>query len=91
VPGAAVKLGGDFNLDTRQLDFHGPLTLEARVSQTVTGWKHWLLKPADPFLAGHGSGTYPRTKVEKTADAPHFGLDHGRSCRWCDAQSALDQ
>jgi len=91
VPGAAVKLGGDFNLDSRQLDFHGVLMLKARVSETVTGWKHWLLRPVDPFLAKHGSGTYLHIKVAGTAEDPHFGLDHGRPCRGCGARSALDR
>ncbi len=81
VPGAAVKLGGVFDLDTRRLDFHGVLMLEARVSQTVTGWTRWLLKPVDPFLANHGVGTYLHIKVEGTTEDPRFGLERGGSGR----------
>jgi hypothetical protein len=79
VPGAAVQVGGTFDLDTRRLDFHGALKLETKVSHTVKGWKHWLLKPLDPFLANHGVGTYLHIKVEGTAEDPQFGLDPGGS------------
>ncbi len=77
VPGAAVRLSGVFDLDTRKLDFHGVLMLQAKVSKTMKGWKHWLLKPADPFLANHGVGTYLHIKVGGTAEDPRFGLDPG--------------
>src|ERR1035437_3888589 len=50
VDGADVDLDGSYDLNADVLDFHGALKLEAKVSQTVTGWKHWLLKPVDPFL-----------------------------------------
>jgi hypothetical protein len=56
------------------LDFRGSLRLDARVSQTVTGWKHWVLKAADPFFAKRGAGTFVKIKVTGTAQDPHFGL-----------------
>ena len=63
VPGADVQLGGNYNLDADVLDFRGALKLQAKVSQTVTGWKHWLLKPVDPFLSKNGAGTYLKIQV----------------------------
>src|ERR1035441_474179 len=56
VPGANVELDGSYDLKADALDFHGALKLEAKVSQMVTGWKHWLLKPVDPFLSKNGAG-----------------------------------
>jgi hypothetical protein len=47
----------------------------------VKGWKHWLLKPLDPFLANHGVGTYVHIKVGGTAEDPQFGLEPGGSGR----------
>jgi len=38
------------------IDFRGKLRLQAKVSQTITGWKRWALKPADPFYAKDGRG-----------------------------------
>lgn len=75
VPGADVQLAGSYNLDADQLDFRGALKLQAKVSQTVTGWKHWLLKPVDPFLSKNGAGTYLKIQVVGKSKAPKFGLD----------------
>jgi hypothetical protein len=75
VPGADVSLNGAYDLDQDALDFHGALKLRAKVSQTMSGWKHWLLKPVDPFFAKHGAGTYLKIKVAGNAKTPKFGLD----------------
>jgi AsmA-like C-terminal region len=73
VPGADVSLNGSYNLDGDKLDFHGALKLQAKVSQTMTGWKHWLLKPVDPFFAKNGAGTFLKIKVVGSSKAPKFG------------------
>lgn len=75
VPGADVALAGDANLDADTIDFRGTLKLQARVSQTMTGWKRWALKPVDPFFAKEGAGTFLRVKVDGTFKEPKFGLD----------------
>lgn len=75
IPGAGVDLTGTYNLDTDALDFHGALKLTAKVSQTMTGWKRWALKPVDPFFSKNGAGTFLRIKVTSTAKQPKFGLD----------------
>jgi hypothetical protein len=75
VPGADVQLEGDYDLDADVLNFHGALRLQAKVSQTVSGWKHWLLKPVDPFFSKKGAGTYLKIKVVGSSKAPKFGLD----------------
>jgi hypothetical protein len=77
VPGAAVNLTGNFDIDQDQLDFHGALRLQAKISQTVGGWKRWALKVADPFFAKNGAGTFLRIKVEGSSKTPKFGLDRG--------------
>jgi hypothetical protein len=58
------------------LDFHGALKLDAKLSQTMTGWKRWLLKPADPFFAKNGAGTFVKIKIDGSSHQPKFGLDH---------------
>jgi hypothetical protein len=75
VPGAAVSVTGSYDIAKDQVDFHGALSLDAKISQTVTGWKHWLLKPADPFFSKNGAGTFLRIKIEGDAHHPKFGLD----------------
>ena len=78
VEGAAIDLAGNYDLDDDVLDFHGALQLEAKVSQTMTGWKRWILKPLDPFFSKNGSGTVLRIKVEGSSKKPQFGLARGR-------------
>jgi hypothetical protein len=73
VPGSKVDLAGDYNMSSDALNFHGALRLDAHVSQTMTGWKRWLLKPADPFFAKNGAGTYLKIKVSGTTKSPHIG------------------
>ena len=78
VPGANVELDGSYDLKADALDFHGALKLEAKVSQMVTGWKHWLLKPVDPFLSKNGAGTYVKIQVVGNSKAPKFGRDRSK-------------
>jgi hypothetical protein len=75
IPGAGVDLAGTYNLDNDDLDFRGALKLTAKVSQTMSGWKRWALKPADPFFSKNGAGTFLRIKVIGTAKEPKFGLN----------------
>ncbi len=77
VPGAAVALSGDYNLGNDAVDFHGALSLHAKLSELVTGWKRWLLVPVDPFFEKQGAGTFLHIKVEGTSHQPKFGLDRG--------------
>jgi len=75
-PGAGVNLTGTYNLADDTMDFHGSLGLDARVSQTMKGWKRWALKPVDPFFAKNGVGTFLRIRIDGSSKSPHFGLDH---------------
>ena len=60
VPGAVVGLHGDYHMARDTLDFHGDLKLQAKVSETLVGWKHWLAKPIDRFFEKNGAGTFLR-------------------------------
>jgi len=75
VPGADLHLDGAYNLNSDDLDFKGALRLRAKISQTMTGWKHWLLKPVDPFFSKNGAGTYLKIKITGDSKHPKFGLD----------------
>ena len=77
VPGANIDLAGFYNLDTDVVDFHGALKLDAKVSQTMSGWKRWALKPVDPLFAKNGVGTFLRIQVEGTSKQPKFGRERG--------------
>jgi hypothetical protein len=75
VPGADIAMQGVYNLHDQSLDFSGLARLDAHVSQMVTGWKSWLLKPVDPFFAKDGAGTQVPIKVGGTTSHPDIGLD----------------
>ena len=75
IPGADVALAGSYAFDKEAVDFRGKLRLQATVSQTMTGWKRWALKPADPFFAKDGAGTQLQIRIDGTRDQPRFGWD----------------
>jgi hypothetical protein len=77
VPGSGVDLAGTYDVDDDVLDLHGTLKLQAKVSQTMTGWKHWLLKPVDPFFSKNGAGTFLHIQVVGSSKEPKFGRDKG--------------
>lgn len=78
VPGAQVALTGNYNLTEDTVDFHGALKLQAKLSQTMSGWKRWALRPVDPFFAKNGAGTFLRIRIEGSAQKPKFGLDRSK-------------
>jgi hypothetical protein len=77
VPGSGIDLKGSYDLDSDNLDFHGTLRLDAKVSQTMVGWKRWLLKPVDPFFSKGGAGTLLHIQIVGSSKAPKFGRDKG--------------
>jgi hypothetical protein len=78
VPGAAIHLRGTYGLDSEQIDMHGVARLQAKVSQTMTGWKRIVLKPVDPLLSKAGAGTLLPIQITGSRAQPRFGLDRGR-------------
>lgn len=77
VPGAEIALHGVYGISNQSLDFTGLARLDAHISQMVTGWKSWMLKPVDPFFARDGAGTQVPIKVGGTTSHPDVGLDFG--------------
>jgi hypothetical protein len=74
IPGASVQLTGTYGLRNEELNFHGKLRLDARLSQATTGAKSFFLKPFDPFFRKQGKTELP-IKVTGTRRQPSFGLD----------------
>jgi len=75
VPGAGVQLDGSYNMRDGAMDFHGHLNLDAKLSQTTTGVKSFLLRLANPFFKKNGGGSSIPIKITGTRDHPSFGLD----------------
>jgi hypothetical protein len=77
VPGAIVELNGRYNLKSEMLNFAGTLFMDAKVSQTVSGWKSLLLKVVDPLFRKNGRTVVP-IKISGRRSQPEFGLDAKR-------------
>jgi hypothetical protein len=75
IPGANLALTGNYDLDTDGIAFGGTVKLQATVSEMVTGWKRWALKPVDRFFEKEGAGTFLRFHISGTSRKPKFGLD----------------
>ena len=81
VQGADVRLAGTHSLRSKSLKLAGEVLLQATVSQTMTGFKSWLLKPFDRLFRKNGAGTRLVIRVEGTQDQPKVGLEIGKTLR----------
>jgi hypothetical protein len=75
VPGAKVELAGVYALSPETLNFHGTMVMNAKISETTSGFKSLLLKAVDPLFSKDGAGSVIPFKVEGTRNNPSFGLD----------------
>ncbi len=74
VEGALIDLAGTYDIRGGNLDFHGHLRLQAKLSHTVTGTKSFFLKAFDPFYAKNGAGTDLPITITGSRDKPVFGV-----------------
>ena len=74
VEGAEVQVEGTYDLTHETLNFHGDLRLNAKLSQTMTGFKSILLKPFDGFFRKNGMTEIP-IRITGTRSSPSFGSD----------------
>lgn len=56
VPGAQIRLAGDYNLQTQQMDFNGVFRMQATLAETQSGIKRYLLIPFNPLFQKDGAG-----------------------------------
>lgn len=75
VPGAQIALDGTYGLIYEKLDMHGTASLNAKLSQTVTGVKSFLLKALDPFFHKDGAGAVVPIHIGGSKSEPSVGLD----------------
>jgi hypothetical protein len=78
VPGANVRLTGQYALRPETLDFRGTMFMDAKVSETQSGFKSVLLKVVDPLFRKRGGGSAVPIRIGGTRGKPAFGLDMGR-------------
>jgi hypothetical protein len=73
-PGAQADMQGSYGISSGDLNFTGQASLDAKVSDTMTGAKHVLLKPFDPLFKKHGAGTWLPLEITGTRDKPDIKL-----------------
>lgn len=78
VPGSLVRLSGTYGLVSEAIDFKGTLFMDAKISETVGGFKGMLLKAVDPLFKGENGGSAIPIQISGRRDNPTFGLDRGR-------------
>jgi hypothetical protein len=77
-PGSIVRLSGNYRLEPETLDFSGTLFMNAKVSETTTGFKSLLLKIVDPLFKRPGGGSAIPIKITGRRSDPDITLDRGR-------------
>ncbi len=75
VPGAQINLDGTYTLDGEDLDLHGQIAMQAKLSQMTHGVKSFFLKAVDPFFSKNGHGTVLPIKITGNVKHPSYGLD----------------
>ncbi len=75
VPGALAHLHGTYGLLTEQVDLHGTLQVDYKLSKGSTGIKSFLLKFVEPFLKKKNAGEIVPVKLGGTLHHPTYGLD----------------
>jgi hypothetical protein len=78
VPGSVVRLAGTYGLTSEAIDFKGTLNMDAKISETVGGFKGKLLKVIDPLFKGENGGSEIPIQISGSRNSPTFGLDKGR-------------
>ena len=92
ISGANLDLSGSYGLRSQQLDFTGDLQLDAKLSDTVSGFKSLLLKPFDPFFRKRGKTVLP-VEITGVRSNPkfHLQLHRKKQQRPLPAEPGLEQ
>jgi hypothetical protein len=78
VPGALAHLHGTYGLLNEQINLHGSLQLDARLSRGSKGVRSLLLKSVEPFLKKKAAGEIVPIKITGTYAHPAYGVDYWR-------------
>lgn len=73
LPGATVSLTGSFNIPKDRINMKGTFRMEATLSETQSGLKHYALKILDPFFEKNGAGFQIPISISGTRKQPVIG------------------
>jgi len=75
VPGALAHVHGTYGLLTEQVNLHGTLQVDNKLSKGSKGMKSFLLKVVEPFLKKKNAGEIVPIKIGGTFSHVSYGLD----------------
>jgi hypothetical protein len=75
VPGALAHVHGTFGLLTQQVDLHGTLQVDKKLSKGSKGVKSVLIKSLEPFFKKKNAGEIVPIRISGTFSHPSYGLD----------------
>jgi hypothetical protein len=75
LPGALARVHGTYGLLTEQVNLHGTLQVDSKLSKGSKGVKSVLLKSVEPFLKKKNAGEIVPIKIGGTFSHPSYGLD----------------
>jgi hypothetical protein len=75
VPGALAHVHGTYGLLTEQINLHGTVQVDNKLSNGSMGMKSFLLKFAEPFLKKKNAREIVPIKVGGSLHHPSYGLD----------------
>jgi hypothetical protein len=75
VPGALAHVHGTYGLLTQQVNLHGTLQVDNKLSRGSKGIKSVLLKSVEPFFKKRNAGEIVPIKIGGTFSHPSYGLD----------------
>lgn len=75
VPGALAHVHGTYGLLTEQINLHGTLRVDSKLSKTSKGIRSFLLKFVEPLLKKKNAGEIVPIKIGGTFSQPTYGLD----------------
>jgi hypothetical protein len=75
IPEALARVHGTYGLLTEQVNLHGTLQVENKLSKGSKGVKSVLLKSVEPFLKKKNTGEIVPIKIGGTFHHPSYGLD----------------
>lgn len=78
VPGASALLDGTYDLISKQINMHGTVLLDTKLSKATTGVKSFLLKIVQPFQGNQKNGAVVLLHVTGTYGHPQFQVIPGK-------------
>ncbi len=76
VPGALARMHGTYGLMNEQVNLHGTLQLDTRLSKESKGITSFLLKVVEPFLKKKDAGEVVPVKLTGSYTHPSYGIDY---------------